>query len=74
MENTIKLEDASTPAPTPEVPLVNIKVDDDNVALNLLVAFVGVAQKRGSFNVQEASKIWECISRFTNQTPNATPK
>lgn len=66
----------SVPAPLPltevqdkptEVPLVSIPVNDDNTALNLLVGFIGVAQKRGAFNIQESAKLWECIQRFTAQ-------
>ena len=66
----------SVPTPPPatevqdkpqEVPLVSIPVTDDNVALNLLVGFIGVAQKRGAFNIQESAKLWECIQRFTAQ-------
>jgi hypothetical protein len=69
MENSVP-----TPAPVTEVqdkptevPLVSIQVTDDNTALNLLVGFIGVAQKRGAFNVQESAKLWECIQRFTQQ-------
>jgi len=55
-------------APTqmpPEVLLVNTPVTDENVALNVLVGFIGVAQRRGVFNLQESAKIWESIQRFS---------
>ena len=44
--------------------LVDIKVTDDNVALNLMVSFLNLAQKRGAFGLDESSKIWECVNRF----------
>jgi hypothetical protein len=44
--------------------LVDIRVTDDNVALNLMVSFLNLAQKRGAFGLDESAKIWECISRF----------
>ncbi len=44
--------------------LVDVAVTDENVALNLIVSFVSLAQKRGAFNIEESSKIWECIKRF----------
>lgn len=47
-----------------EVRLVDVVVTDDNVALNLMVSYLNLAQKRGVFNLDEASKIWECIQRF----------
>ena len=62
------------PAPAPPAPpaplapnqvkLTDVKVTDENVALNLLVSFISLAQKRGTFTIDEAAKIWECISTF----------
>ena len=47
-----------------EVKLVDIPVADENVALNLMVSFLSLAQKRGSFGLDESAKIWECVRRF----------
>jgi hypothetical protein len=59
------------PAPTQEVPLevqlVNTPITDENVALNILVAYIGLAQKRGTFNIQESAKLWDCIKQFNPQ-------
>jgi hypothetical protein len=49
--------------------LVNIPITDENTALNVLVAFCGVANKRGAFNLQESAKIWESIQRFSQPLP-----
>ena len=48
----------------PEMKLVDIPVIDENTALNLLVAFISVAHKRGAFTLDESSKIWECVKKF----------
>jgi len=67
---------ANTDAPmTKEVPIVDIPVHNPNVALNLIVALIGVAQKRGAFNIQESAKIWECIQMFNGppQAPAPSP-
>jgi hypothetical protein len=54
--------------PTQEpVSITSIPVNDENTALNLLVQFVHIAQKRGAFNIQESAKIWECVSKFTKK-------
>jgi len=45
--------------------LVDQEVSDQNNALNLLVSFINLAQKRGAFSLDESSKIWECIKFFT---------
>lgn len=44
--------------------LIDIPVTDENAALNILVGFIDVAQKRGIFNLEESHKIWECIKKF----------
>jgi hypothetical protein len=63
------LAPAPAPAPAPlapnQVKLTDVKVTDENVALNLLVSFISLAQKRGTFTIDESAKIWECISTFS---------
>jgi hypothetical protein len=58
----------STSAPVPpkekEIRLTEIPVVDEITALNLMVSFLGLAQKRGAYTIDEASKIWECIKKF----------
>jgi hypothetical protein len=48
----------------PEVRLLQVEVTDQNIALNVIVSFLSVAQKRGVFGLQESAKIWECIKMF----------
>jgi hypothetical protein len=47
-----------------EIRLVDIPVTDENTALNMMVNFLHLAQKRGAFNLDESAKIWECIQKF----------
>jgi hypothetical protein len=51
-------------SPSPSAKLTQVSVDNQNVALNLLVSFVNLAQRRGAFSLDEAAKIWECIQKF----------
>jgi hypothetical protein len=51
-----------------QVKLVDIEVKDENTALNLLVSFVNLAQRRGAFSIDEAAKIWECVKKFQRPT------
>ncbi len=44
--------------------LIQTSVDNQNIALNLLVNFVNLGQRRGAFSLDEAAKIWECILKF----------
>lgn len=50
--------------------VMDIQVTDENSALNVMVAFLGVAQKRGAFAINESAKIYECIQVFKNSTTN----
>jgi hypothetical protein len=57
-QSTTKPQEKSEPK------LVDIEVSNENVALNLLVNFVHMAQRRGAFNIDESAKIYECIKKF----------
>ena len=70
MENE-KIETTAEGAkPTPQTAaeaqakLMSIKITDENVALNVMVSFLNLAQRRGVFSIDESSKIWECIQKF----------
>ena len=47
-----------------EVKLVDVPVTSEVVALNLIVSFLNLAQRRGAFTIDESAKIWECIQKF----------
>jgi len=55
--------------PIKEIKLVDIPVNDENTALNIIVSFVNLAQKRGAFGIDESAKIWECIKIFQKPEP-----
>ena len=66
--NTVsgKEEASGGPQSQPQLKLVDIEITDQNVALNLMIGFLTLAQKKGAYTIQESSKIWECIQTFTN--------
>ena len=49
--------------------LLTVNVNDENTALNLLVSFINLAQRRGVYSIDESAKIWECISKFQKSNP-----
>jgi hypothetical protein len=64
------MESASTTElPTPsgekkQVRLVDVPVNTQQDALQLIVTFLNLAQKRGAFTLDESAKLWECIKSF----------
>jgi hypothetical protein len=60
--------ESTTTLPTPEgdkkTRLVDIPLTTQQEALQLIVTFVHLAQKRGAFTLDESAKIWECIKMF----------
>ena len=44
--------------------LVDVKVETQNDALQLIVTFLNLAQKRGAFTLDESAKIWDCVQHF----------
>ena len=55
--------------------LIKAKINNnENVALNVLVSFLEIAQKRGIFTLVEAAKIYECIKVFKSDFSTRAPK
>ena len=60
-------ESVPVPVSVPEkkqVRLVDVPISTQNDALQLLVTFINLAQKRGAFTLDESAKLWECIKLF----------
>ena len=47
-----------------QVRLVEIPLNSQQDALQLIVTFLNLAQKRGAFTLAESAKLWECIKMF----------
>lgn len=47
-----------------QVNLLNVPINNENDALNALIGFLSVAQRRGTFAINESAKIFECVKRF----------
>ena len=63
MENT-----PDSTLPTNEIRLIDVPITDENIALNVIVSFLNVAQKRGTFSIAESAKIFECIQQFLQKS------
>lgn len=63
-EQTSGLTPINVDPKTPQTKLVEIEVKDEVMALNLIVSFLNLAQRRGAFSLDESSKLWECIKMF----------
>ena len=79
----MKVEETTTPEEKPvqqkqqqqQVSLLSVQVNTENDALNVLVAFLQVAQKRGAFSLEEAGKIMESVNKFQRTAPtSSTPE
>ena len=68
-ELTNEMTPAGETAPeTKQVSVFDLEVKTENQALNVLVAFLDLAQRRGAFNMQESAKIWESVQMFTKKS------
>ena len=47
-----------------QVSLADINVDNENTALNVMVAMLNMAQRRGAFTLEESSKCWDCVDVY----------
>ena len=64
MSDTAAVVSPQTTNAPPTVNITKVKVDSENIAFNLIVSFVGLAQRRGAYALDEAAKIFECIEKF----------
>ena len=62
------MDNVPVPPPTQlqqnEIRLADVPITDENTALNVMVSFLSLANKRGAFTLDESAKIWECIKMF----------
>ena len=76
-ERKVEASAVSSPAEAPvgekPIRLVDVQVTSEIVALNLLVSFLNLAQKRGSFSIDESAKIWECVKKFQDYSGGPPP-
>lgn len=70
-ENSVKdstlMENAKPSVP---VRLVDTKISDKNVAFNVILGFIGMAQKRGTYSLDESAKLFECVKMFEWEANN----
>ena len=55
-----------------QIKLTDVQITNENIALNVLVSFLSLAQKRGTFTIDESAKIWECITIFSKPNNSAS--
>ena len=51
--------------------IAQFEVSSQSDALQLLVYFINLAQKRGTYTIEESAKIYECIKLFTSPQPSS---
>lgn len=66
---------SDAPSEEKQVRLVDVPIQNENTALNVMAGFLNLAQRRGAFSIDESAKIYECIRVFASKdAPNpSTP-
>ena len=52
---------------TKQIRLVDVHIDSENTALNVMAGFLNLAQRRGAFSIDESAKLYECIRMFASK-------
>jgi hypothetical protein len=63
-DSSISAPDEAKP---PQINLLEVDVTNEQVALNVIIGFLGVAQRRGCFAMNESAKIFECVKKFKTE-------
>ena len=69
-ENTVvsdqsPVQQEQSPQQGQQVNLLELPVTNENEALNVMVNFLHLAQRRGCFAIAESAKVFECVKIFT---------
>jgi hypothetical protein len=56
--------DPSNQSQNQQVPISEVPITNQNEALQMIIYFINLAQKRGSYSIDESAKIYECIKIF----------
>jgi hypothetical protein len=62
-------EKQQKPTQEEQVNLMEMKIENEGDALNLMAGFLQIAQRRGAYSLAEASKIMEGINKFEKNSP-----
>ena len=65
MESQSTTQIPTTEGDKKQVRLVDIPLNTQQDALQLIVTFLNLAQTRGAFTLDESAKLWECIKAFS---------
>ena len=60
-------QEQQQPQQQQQVNLLEMPVTNENEALNVMVNFLHLAQRRGAFAIAESSKIYDCVKLFQRQ-------
>ena len=61
------METDTTLTNQPQTKIVDLPIKNQQDALQVMVRFLAVAQKRGAFLIDESAKIYECLKAFEEQ-------
>jgi hypothetical protein len=61
-------QEQQQPQQQQQVNLLEMPVTNENEALNVMVNFLHLAQRRGAFAIAESSKIYDCVKVFQRQS------
>lgn len=59
---------------TKEVNVVDVDIKDENTALNVMVALLNTAQRRGVYTMQESAQAWNCVKMFMRRNDSTEVK
>ena len=68
--NIMSEKEQEEPTPVQQVNLLDLPVRNENEALNVMVGFLGLAQKRGCWAINESAKIYQCVKMFQKPDQN----
>lgn len=71
--NNVVQETPTTEPQTKEIAITDVVINNESMALNILIAFCQIGHRRNAFNIDETAKLAEAIN-FFKPKQNPTPE
>ena len=69
MDTDLPSSTSNTSTEEKKILISDIEINNENMALTVMVGILNLVQKRGGLTMEESAKVWECVSFFKSKSP-----
>ena len=69
MDTDLPSSTSNTSTEEKKILISDIEINNENMALTVMIGILNLVQKRGGLTMEESAKVWECVSFFKSKSP-----